>query len=127
MGASLWHKWLGWIGLVCLLLMSTTLTWAQKSSLTFRFESEYDEKISVVLYSSDRKGYQWPEPGRVYVLRPGTEADFKIGCLGGEKICYGAWVTEEQSTYWGVGRNRHGCKKCCFTCDGGSTPLIGLE
>lgn len=113
---------LGW-----LLLALAPAAMAQKSSLTFHFESEYDEKIELVFYSSDRRGHQWPEPGKVYFLRPGAEEGFRISCLGGEKICYGAWVAGDRSTYWGVGRNRHSCKKCCFTCDGGNTPLIGLE
>lgn len=100
---------------------------AQKSELTFRFESEYDERIDLVLYSSDRKGHQWPVPGKVYVLHPEDESEFRVSCLGGEKICYGAWVSSRPSTYWGIGRNNRRCTKCCFTCDGGKTPLIGLE
>ena len=114
-------------GFVALMSVLSLPAIAQKSALTFHFESEYDEKIDLILYSSDRKGHQWPEPGKVYVLKPGAEEDFRISCLGGEKVCYGAWVSGDPSRYWGVGRNKHSCKKCCFTCDGGNTPLIGLE
>lgn len=104
-------------------------TWAQaQSSKTFRFESEHPDKVEVVVYSSDRKGYQWPVPGRVFVLDTDEVTKFRVGCLGGEKVCYGAWVSGDSSTYWGVGRgNKRGCSKCCYTCDGGETPIISLS
>jgi hypothetical protein len=112
---------IGWLALLAAPVQ------AQKSEMTFRFESEYDSRIELVLYSSDRRGHQWPVPGRVYVLNPGDESDFRISCLGGEKICYGAWVASDPRTYWGVGRNNKRCAKCCYTCDGSQTRVIGLE
>lgn len=99
-----------------------------QSSKTFRFESEHPNKLEVVVYSSDRRGHQWPVPGKVFVLDTDEVTKFKVGCLGGEKVCYGAWVSGDSSTYWGVGRgNKRGCSKCCYTCDGGETPIISLD
>ena len=99
-----------------------------QSNKTFRFESDHPNKVDIVIYSSDRKGHQWPVPGKVFVLDTDEVTKFKIGCLGGEKVCYGALVSGNTSTYWGVVRgNKRGCSKCCYTCDGGETPVISLE
>lgn len=99
-----------------------------QSHKTFRFESEHPNKLEVVIYSDDRPGHQWPVPGRVFVLDTDEVTRFKIGCLGGERVCYGAWVSGNSSTYWGVGRgNKHRCSKCCYKCDGNETPIITLD
>jgi hypothetical protein len=100
-----------------------------QSTLTFRMLSEHPDDLEVVFYSDDRKGYQWPPGGRVYELDDSDEVSrFKISCLGGEKICYGAWVADRPRTSWGVGMNRQfSCKNCCYKCNGGETPVITLK
>lgn len=129
MGNSNTWTWLKWcLSLAVAVLMLATTAHAQSSSKTFRFESEHPNKVEVVIFSSDRKGFQWPGPGRVFILDTDEVTRFKISCLGGEKVCYGAWVAGNSSTYWGLGRSgNRGCSKCCYTCDGGETKIITLE
>jgi len=99
-----------------------------QSEMTFRIQSDYDYKIQVAFYSQDRKGHVWPGGGKAYNLDDSQVHNMKISCLGGEKICYGGWVTGNAKRYWGVGNNNsQRCEKCCFTCNGGQTPVITLE
>jgi hypothetical protein len=64
---------------------------------------------------------------RVYVLDDGREHTYHIRGLGGEKVCYGAWVAGDPSIYWGAGRDgSKGCKRCCYYCEGVTTRLIKL-
>lgn len=119
-----WGVWVFLLGMLC----ASGVAQAQSSSKTFRFESDSDDKIELVLYSQDRQGYQWPGSGRVYVLDDDETRNIKISCLGGEKVCYGAWVAGNKRRYWGSGyNNQQRCTRCCYTCDGGTTPVITLE
>lgn len=125
-------KWLRAAMVSCvsgLLLLAATATVVHaQNHKTFRFESEHPNKVDVVIYSADRPGFQWPAPGRVYVLDSDEVTKFKVACLGGERVCYGAWVSGSESSYWGVGRgNKNRCSKCCYKCDGLETPVITLE
>jgi hypothetical protein len=106
-----------------------TGTAAAQSTLTFRMLSEHPDDLEVVFYSDDRKGFQWPAGRRVYELDDSDDVSrFKINCLGGEKICYGAWVADRPKVSWGVGRNNQfTCKNCCYKCNGGETPVITLK
>ncbi len=99
-----------------------------QSEMTFRIKSDYEYKIQVAFYSQDRKGHVWPGGGRAYNLDDSQVQSIKISCLGGEKICYGGWVTENSKRYWGVGNNNNQrCEKCCYTCNGSQTPVITLQ
>mgnify|MGYP001576783934 FL=1 len=99
-----------------------------QSEMTFRFKSDYDFKVQIGLYSADRKGHIWPGGGKAYNLDDSQVHSIKIACLGGEKICYGGWVTGNAKRYWGVGNNNtQRCEKCCFVCNGGQTPVITLQ
>ena len=100
---------------------------AQTSTMTFKVKSNSQYKVEFAMFSSDRKGHQWPAPGRVYMLDDSQVHTFNISCLGGEKICYGAWVSGNSKTYWGVGKNAQGCQKCCYTCNHSETPVITLQ
>jgi hypothetical protein len=118
------------VSLVAMLVFAVTLSTPvqAQSHKTFRFESEHPNKLEIIIYSDDRKGHQWPGSGRVYVLDTDEVTSFKVGCLGGERVCYGAWVSGNSSTYWGVGRgNKYRCSKCCYVCDGQQTPIISLD
>ena len=64
-----------------------------QSEMTFRIRSDYDYKIQVAFYSQDRKGHVWPGGGKANNLDDSQVHNMKISCLGGEKICYGGWVT----------------------------------
>lgn len=100
-----------------------------QSTLTFRMISEHPDNLEVVFYSDDRKGFQWPAGDRIFKLDDSDGVSrFKISCLGGEKICYGAWVAGRPKVSWGLGKNRQfNCKNCCYKCNGGETPVITLR
>ncbi len=100
-----------------------------QSTLTFRMLSEHPDDLEVVFYSDDRKGFQWPPSGRIYELDDADEVSrFKINCLGGERICYGAWVADRPKVSWGVGKgNQFKCKTCCYKCNGDETQVITLR
>ena len=80
------------------------------------------------LFSSDRKGHVWPTSSTAWNLDDAEVHNIKITCLGGEKICYGGWVTGNSKLYWGVGADgSQSCKGCCFTCNGSQTPVLTLK
>lgn len=70
-----------------------------QSDMTFRFQSEYKYKAQVKFFSQDRKGYEWPGGGKAYNLDDSDVHAIKLRCLGGEKICYGGWVTGNAKLY----------------------------
>ena len=99
-----------------------------QSEMTWQIRSTYKYKVQVAFYSMDRKGHVWPGVNRAYNLDDSEVHNIRISCLGGEKICYGAWVTGESKLYWGVGNNNeHRCSNCCYTCSGGATQVINLN
>jgi hypothetical protein len=99
-----------------------------QGEMTFQIRSNYPYKVQIAFYSQDRKGHQWPGPGRAYNLDDSQVHSFRIACQNGEKICYGGWVTGNAQTYWGVGNNStQRCSNCCYTCNGGATQLINLN
>ena len=55
--------------------------------------------------------------------------EFKLNCIAGEKVCFGAWVRGNDKQYWGVGHHgRNKCTSCCYTCQQGFiTPVQNLN
>jgi len=106
--------------LMAAVLIATALTGAQASAdtLTWKIRSTYPYRIYLEFYSQDYNR-AWPGGGEVYVLKDSRYHTYRLNCSTGEKICYGAWVTTDQGTYWGVGQNdEEGCSDCCTTCGG---------
>lgn len=100
---------------------------AQAERLTFNIKSNHEKVVSVEFYSQDRN-YVWPGGGKVYVIDDYKTHSYPLSCRSGETICYGAWVRNRTSQYWGVGYDDdHGCKSCCWICDGGETPVVNLN
>jgi hypothetical protein len=101
---------------------------ASADDLTFRIRSNYEFKVQVAFYSESRN-VSWPEPGKAWNLDDFMVHEFKLSCIPGEKICYGAWVTGDATQYWGVGnRNRTSCSNCCSVCgQGNMTPVLNLD
>jgi hypothetical protein len=105
---------------------------AEKASIDWKFENLTSYEVHFSFYSSDRSGYVWPGDNKVYFLDPHGTHTYSLQGLDGEKICYGAWyASNNQSSYWGVGRNnKYGCKDCCYTLEAsrritGNTRLSG--
>ena len=99
---------------------------ALADDITFVMQNEHPNALEVELYSQDRD-HVWPGGGQVYYLDDGETKTMPLACDAGETICYGAWISGDKGTYWGVGPdNGQACDTCCFTCEGGETEQITL-
>jgi hypothetical protein len=106
------------LGLALAMIAPATTT-AQAQQVTFEMTNEYGRDIQVSFYSEDRS-HSWPGGSEFYSLRRARDERWTLSCRKGEKICYGAWLAGDRSTYWGVGYNRsQRCDRCCVTCEGG--------
>ncbi len=100
---------------------------AQADELTWYVQSLYPNIVELEFYSSDRDA-AWPGDGQVYVLEDSEVHAYTLGCQTGEQICYGAWVSGDSSFTWGAGPGgTGGCDDCCYSCEGGETPVRVLE
>lgn len=107
-------------------LTGAGLAAANAAEVTFTMRNEHPNAVEVELYSQDRN-HVWPGDGQIYLLDDGETKSIPLSCNEGEKICYGAWVSGDKTTYWGTGPNNgEVCEDCCYTCQGGSTEEIDL-
>jgi hypothetical protein len=92
-----------------------TLEWAITSKSPF--------KAAIKFYSETRRGHEWPSVREMWLLNDHAEHKFQLGCVRGEKICFGAWTMPHHDVSWGVG---HGatlsCPDCCHTCGDHARP-----
>ena len=96
------------------------------SDVTFVMKNSHPNALEVELYSQDRD-HVWPGGNQVYYLDDGETKTMPLACEEGETICYGAWISGDKGTYWGVGPdNSENCDNCCYTCTGGETEEIDL-
>jgi len=110
-----------------MLLGSSAHTQSSPYSMTWKFKSDYKYKVQVKFYSKSRN-VVWPGNGQAYNLDDSQVHEIKLNCQGGEKICYGGWVTGNAKLYWGVGVDgKRGCEDCCFTCNNNATPIMRLN
>lgn len=101
-------------------------TSALAADITFVMKNDHPNAVEVELYSQDRN-HVWPGGNEVYYLDDGETKTMPLSCKEGEKICYGAWVSGDRTTYWGVGPDdKENCTDCCYTCTGGNTEEIVL-
>ena len=99
---------------------------ASAADVTFVMKNNHPNAVEVELYSQDRN-HVWPGNGEIYLLDDGETKTMALSCQNGEKICYGAWISGDKSTYWGTGPdNGETCTDCCYTCTGGNTEEIDL-
>lgn len=111
-----------WAAFACLSIASP----AAAADVTFQMQNSHPNAVEVELYSQDRD-HVWPGNGEVFILDDGETKTMSLSCEGGEKICYGAWISGDKETYWGVGPgNVQACEDCCYTCQGGNTEVIEL-
>lgn len=112
--------------LAALFVMQTSVAFA--ASMTWRLRAFDKHAVDVTFYSKSRKAV-WPGNGQVWTIRDYNVKTFKLNCIVGEKICYGAWVRGSSREYWGVGQGgTRGCKTCCYTCsENGVTPILNLN
>jgi hypothetical protein len=99
---------------------------ALAEEMTVVITNSHTYAVELELYSEDRD-HVWPGNGQVYLLDDGEEKTVPISCNQGERICYGAWISGDADTYWGVGPNAtESCSDCCYVCNGGETESINL-
>lgn len=100
---------------------------ASAADITFLMKNNHPNALEVELYSQDRD-HIWPGNGEVYLFDDGEDKSVALSCQKGERICYGAWISGDKTTYWGVGPgNSEACDDCCYTCEGGTTEEITLD
>ena len=100
---------------------------AVAAELQWHVRSEHEYAVSLEFYSQDRN-HVWPGNDEVYVIRDYDVHNYTLTCNNGEKICYGAWVRNDSSSYWGSGYDgEQSCDSCCFTCGAGDTPVVVLN
>ncbi len=106
-------------------LLLPTISFAE--DLTFKIRSYHKNSVELAFYSQNRN-HEWPGNNKVYVIKDYEVHDYKLSCVKGEKICFGAWVQGAAKTYWGGGRGgKQACSSCCFTCNGGVTAVQNLN
>ena len=99
---------------------------ALAADVTFVMRNDHPNAVELELYSQDRN-HIWPGGNEVYYLDDGETKQIPLSCEEGESICYGAWISGDKQTYWGVGpENAETCQDCCYTCSSGETEQINL-
>ncbi len=90
-------------------------------NLIWHVKSNYRYRVQISFYSQTYHR-EWPGDGQAWGLNDDDVHEYNLRCRTGEKICFGAWVTGNASTYWGVGAdNRYSCDACCYICGAGET------
>jgi hypothetical protein len=93
----------------------------------FTIKSMAENNVQVAFFSQDRHA-RWPAQGRAWNLNDYNDHKFNLSCVNGERICYGAWLTGNARTYWGVGADgKEACNNCCYTCGGPDPRHITLR
>lgn len=84
------------------------------NGLILNVQNQSGDAIAVQFYSVSRRGHTWPDVTRAYLFHNGSSETVRLGCVPGERICYGAW---SRGKYWGTGHGlRHSCTNCCRAC-----------
>lgn len=100
---------------------------AQSASFDWRWANRSGETIHVELYSKGRNNV-WPGNGRFWIAAPNNRVySNRISCQRGEYICYGAWLADDENTWWGAGKGgQQACNNCCYHCNGRSSQVINF-
>jgi len=115
------------ISLLPILFLTFSAQTAKAENFTWLVKSKYPYKVSVAFYSRHRK-YSWPGGTKVWVISDSATHEYTLSCRLGEKVCFGAWVRGNKRRWWGVGyRGKRGCRKCCYTCNGGESRVQVLN
>ena len=109
------------IAVASLFMASLAGTSTSAGEVVWKIKSEHPNTVTVEFYSQDRN-HVWPGGGEVYVIKDWDTHSYSLPCNSGEKICFGAWVMNDTSSYWGAGYDGdEACDNCCAIC--GATDL----
>lgn len=96
-------------------------------TLSWTFTSNHPSIVQLEFYSQSRNA-AWPGGGMAYEIDDWKAHTYHLTCRTGEKICYGAWVKNDSSTYWGAGMDdEFGCSNCCRICATADAGHVTLE
>ncbi len=100
------------------------VTPAFADSITWQLRSFHPKPVEVRFHSQNRRAV-WPGPTKHFTLADYKVGTFKLSCVAGEKICFGAAPAGNASKVWGVGPDgKVQCKDCCHTCGGDTKTKI---
>ena len=106
----------GRVGALVAAVLLLTAVPSAAGEMVWKFKSEHPSPVGVELYSQDRNK-TWPGGGRPYMLGDWKTHAFRIECQDGERICFGAWVQNDTSVFWGSGLDGvEACGNCCAKC-----------
>jgi hypothetical protein len=97
---------------------------ASADTMTWQLRSYSPNAVEVKFFSQNRR-VTWPSATTHYDIKDYKVHSFKLSCLAGEKICYGAGVSGNLRRYWGMSTDgKQRCTNCCFTCNGDTTTNV---
>ena len=109
---------------ICLLLLAAPAR--ADEGMTVYLRNQQDRAV-VVEFRGRTTGTVWPGKGRVYLLDRKERKSVTLGCVEGEEICYGAWVSGNDRIAFGVGPDDDlECEDCCRICVAGTTETIEI-
>ncbi len=93
-------------------------------TITWQLRSFHPNPVELKFFSQNRRAI-WPGPTKHFTLRDYKVSAFKLSCVAGETICYGATPRGTRSKSWGVGIDgKLQCKDCCQTCNGNTRTKV---
>jgi hypothetical protein len=97
---------------------------ARADSMTWQLRSFYPIAVEVKFFSQNRKAV-WPTATTHYDIKDNKTHSFKLNCLEGEQVCYGAGASGNLKRYWGKSTDgTKACADCCYTCKGNTTTKV---
>lgn len=88
----------------------------EPATVTFTLRNRTGANLEVI-FKSDSRSVEWPGNDRHYILANGKTGTYKLNCMAGEQICYGASTSGLFFRYWGRGANHeNSCSDCCYVC-----------
>lgn len=91
----------------------------------FTLKNGHSNQVSFAFFSASDSTRQWAG-GQ---LSPNSVSSNNLGCIPGEKICFGAWSPDSNlGPFWGAGRNgQKRCVGCCLTCPAYAPRVVELR
>jgi hypothetical protein len=97
---------------------------ASADTMTWQLRSYSPNAVEVKFFSQNRS-VTWPSATTHYDIKDFKVHSFKLSCVAGEQICYGAGVSGNLKRHWGMSTDgKQRCTSCCFTCNGDTTTAI---
>jgi hypothetical protein len=97
---------------------------AKADSITFKLRSFHKFSVDLKFFSQNRN-HVWPSASTHWTIKDYEVNSYRLTCIRGEKICFGAATSGSHRMSWGVGiAGKSACKGCCHTCGGDTTTNV---